>query len=141
MIESPPQPAVTPENLVALVRRLCDQGERLVQICATHLGETIQLDYSFDREGRYTNVRLLIPATAPRVPSISSVYWAAFIYENEIHDLFGVQVDGMAVDFHGTFYKTTTPFPFAGRPQPAAPPAPAAPAPATTPPTSAAPVQ
>ncbi len=29
-----------------------------------------------------------------------------------MHDLFGVQVAGMAVDFKGNFYKTAVKFPF-----------------------------
>jgi ech hydrogenase subunit D len=46
------------------------------------------------------------------VPSITSVYWCAFAYENEMHDLFNVKVEGNAVDFGGKFYATKVPFPF-----------------------------
>jgi len=46
------------------------------------------------------------------VPSISSIYGCAILYENEIHDLFNVKVDGLTVDFHGNFYKTAIKFPF-----------------------------
>jgi ech hydrogenase subunit D len=47
------------------------------------------------------------------LPSISSIYLCAILYENEIHDLFGVQVAGIAIDFKGKFYKTAIKFPFA----------------------------
>ena len=47
------------------------------------------------------------------MPSISSIYLCAILYENEIHDLFGVQVAGIAIDFKGKFYKTAIKFPFA----------------------------
>ena len=39
------------------------------------------------------------------VPSISDLFLAAFVFENEIHDLFGVTVEGIAIDFEGSFYQ------------------------------------
>ena len=57
-------------------------------------------------------MRLLLPGEDTQLPSISSIYGCAILYENEIHDLFNVQVDGMTVDFKGNFYKTTVKFPF-----------------------------
>ncbi|HOX56583.1 MAG TPA: NADH-quinone oxidoreductase subunit C [Candidatus Paceibacterota bacterium] len=112
------------------------QGYRLVQIGATRLPEQIELTYSFDRDSRLANLRLHLPATAARVPSISGIYWCAFVYENEVHDLFGVQVDGMAVDFHGHFYETAVKFPFGTTKVPVAKPA-AAPPVANPPPAAA----
>ncbi|MCK7507946.1 MAG: NADH-quinone oxidoreductase subunit C [Desulfobacterales bacterium] len=49
---------------------------------------------------------------ADEVPSISGVYLGAFIYENEIHDLYGIHVTGINIDFKGTFYKTAVKYPF-----------------------------
>ncbi len=113
------------------------QGYRLVQIGATRLPEHVELTYSFDRDSRLANLRFQVPAAGARVPSISSIYWCAFLYENELHDLFNIQVDGMAVDFHGLLYETTVKFPFgstkaaAVKPPPSVPSAPPpAPAPA-----------
>ena len=50
----------------------------------------------------WRNFRLHLADEALRVPSISSIYWCAFLYENEMHDLFNLKVEGMAVDFKGT---------------------------------------
>jgi ech hydrogenase subunit D len=97
-------------------------GYRLVQIGATRLPEQVELTYSFDRDNRLVNLRLQLPAAETRVPSISSIYWCAFLYENEMHDLFNVQVDGMAVDFHGHLYETAVKFPFGSTKVPAAKP-------------------
>jgi ech hydrogenase subunit D len=109
-------PPVPVEGLVARVREFSDQGWRLVQIGAAALGDTIEVTYSFDLRGRLSNLRVSLPAEgSPRIPSISSVYPCSFLYENEMHDLFRIQVDGMAVDFKGKFYRTTVPFPFASR--------------------------
>ena len=116
MSENQEFPAVPAESLVSKVRELRDQGWRLVQIGAAALGETIEVTYSFDRELRLANLRVTLPAEGPpHLPSISSVYACAFLYENEMHDLFRIQVDGMAVDFKGKFYRTTVPFPFTAR--------------------------
>lgn len=112
MIEEQTIIGVMPETLVAETRKLCEQGYRLVQICATRLGEELQLDYSFDLNRKFVNFRFLLPKTGGRVPSITGVFFCAFTYENEISDLFGVQVDGNALDFKGTFYMTAMKHPF-----------------------------
>ena len=109
--------SLPPDALLAKVRELHEQGWRLVQIGATPLGETIELNYSFDLAGKFLNLRLSLPAATAHVPSVSSIYWCAFIYENEMHDLFRVRVDGIAVDYKGKFYKTTVPYPFSSRGQ------------------------
>jgi len=110
--------SIQSEELLPKVRELREQGWRLVQISATPLGEMIEVNYSFDRAGKFLNLRLELPAAAARIPSVSSIYWCAFIYENEMHDLFRVQVEGIVVDYKGNFYKTTVPYPFSRRGQP-----------------------
>ena len=104
---------VTLATLLDRVRALRQEGCRLVQISATRLPEQIELTYSFDLNSQLTNLRLSLPGEAPHLPSISSIYLCAILYENEIHDLFGVQVAGMAIDFKGNFYRTAIKFPFA----------------------------
>ena len=112
MIETQTMIPVAPETLVAAAQKMRDEGHRLVQIGVTRLGEELELNYSFDRERRFVNLRFRLPVAGARVPSISGVYWAAFAYENEIHDLFGIQVDGNVLDFQGTFYQTAVKHPF-----------------------------
>ena len=130
---------ITPETLLDKVRAKREQGCRLVQISATRLPDQVELTYSFDLDNRLTNLRMSLPATGTHLASISSIYGCAILYENEIHDLFNVTVDGLTVDFHGNFYKTAVKFPFgsvkAPPPKPAATATPGAPAPAaaTTP--------
>ena len=50
------------------------------------------------------------------IPSVSGVYWNALFYENEIHDLFGLNIKGIVLDFKGTFYETKEKFAFASCP-------------------------
>ncbi len=46
------------------------------------------------------------------IPSISEFFGAAFLYENEIHELFGLNVEGINLDLQGQLYKTATKVPF-----------------------------
>jgi ech hydrogenase subunit D len=87
------------------------EGCRLVQISATQLPGEVELTYSFDLNSQLTNLRLVIPA-GTRLASISGIFGCAVLYENEIHDLFGVPVDGLSIDFKGNLYKTAVKFPF-----------------------------
>ena len=114
------------DALLDKVRALREQDWRLVQIGVTSLPEQLEINYSFDQDGRLMNLRVETPAAEPRVPSISSIYWCAVLYENEMHDLFKVQVDGVAVDFQGKFYTTAVPFAFGSTKAPTAKPAAAA---------------
>jgi ech hydrogenase subunit D len=116
---------ITVDLLLDKVRALREQGFRMVQISATRLPDRMELTYSFDLNNRLTNLRLHLPADEPRVPSISSIYGCVILYENEIHDLFNVQVDGMAVDFHGHLYRTAVKYPFGSTKAPTAKPSPA----------------
>jgi ech hydrogenase subunit D len=118
---------IPPQALLERVGEMRKQGYRLVQIGATRLPEHVELTYSFGLESRLANLRFQVPAVGARVPSITSIFWCAFLYENELHDLFNVQVDGMAVDFHGHLYETTVKFPFGSTKAPVVKPAPAAP--------------
>lgn len=105
-----------PADLLAeRARALKAGGFRLVQISATQLPEEVEVTYSFDREIQLTNLRVSVPASNLRLPSISALYGSAFLYENEIYDLFRVKVEGMNVDFGGNLYKTAVKFPFATR--------------------------
>jgi ech hydrogenase subunit D len=103
---------ITVDTLRDKVRVKHEQRHRLVQISATRLPDQVELTYSFDLDSRLTNLRLFLPGVDTCVPSISSIYGCAILYENEIHDLFNVKVDGLTVDFHGNFYKMAVKFPF-----------------------------
>lgn len=92
-------------------KEMLDQGYRLVQIGCTNTGEAYEINYSFDREYHFVNLRIIISPEI-ELASISDSYPGAFVYENEIHDLYGITVTGMNIDFKGTLYKTSIPHPF-----------------------------
>ena len=98
-------------ELVGEVARLFAEGYRLVQIGCTTLPSAYEINYSFDKENRFKNLRILV-ATGEEVPSISVIYPNAFLYENEIHDLFGVVIRNINIDYRGTLYRTSIRTPF-----------------------------
>ncbi len=103
---------ITIPELLGKVRECQEKGMRLVQICCTRLPEVLEIHYSFDLEYAFTSYRLTLQNTDTPVPSVSGIYLPAFLYENEIHDLFGIKVEGMAIDFKGKFYQKTMKTPF-----------------------------
>jgi ech hydrogenase subunit D len=113
-INPSPEPIelIAVDALLSKVAARQKEGCRLVQICATRLGDQMELTYSFALGLRLTNLRLQLPASDARVPSVSSTYWCAFLYENEMHDLFNIHIEGMAIDFQGHLYTTAVKYPF-----------------------------
>ena len=97
--------AVELSNLISRVGDLKADGYRLVQICGVNLDDdNYEILYSFDKNHELlTLVRDI--AIGTEVESITGIYWPAFIYENEIHDLFGVQFNHSALDYQGTFFR------------------------------------
>lgn len=112
MIEEQKTIAISPEQLVAKVQEKMSAGYRLVQICCTKLPESFEINYSFDKDFIFENFRIVLPNLEKSIPSISGVYWNAFLYENEMHDLYGVLIKGIAIDYKGNFYKTSVKTPF-----------------------------
>lgn len=100
-------------ELLHSVDQLKKDGYRLSQICCTRTSQAFELSYSFDKNLNYHVLRIVMPSNEIQVPSISQIYFAAFLYENEIHDLFGIPIADIAVDYKGNLYKVKTKFAFA----------------------------
>jgi ech hydrogenase subunit D len=98
-------------ELVGIVAGLFAEGHRLVQISCTTLESSYELNYSFDKNYRFQNLRFTVTQDE-EIQSISVIYPNAFLYENEIHDLFGLTIKNMTVDYHGTLYHTAIKTPY-----------------------------
>ena len=92
------------EELPERAAALKAQGWRFVQVLAVNTEDGIDLIYSFTKDGRLANHEIKGVKKGTAVPSITDTFLAAFVFENEIHDLFGVDVEGIAIDFGGNFY-------------------------------------
>ena len=101
------------EGLIEEVEGLKAKGARLVQIMCSMIDEGYELTYNFDIEGALVNLRLVAPQGGA-VESITKVFLYAFIWENEIHDLFGLEFLNMVpeFDYKGKFFHLSTPTPW-----------------------------
>lgn len=109
----PPQTIVpiSVGEVVSKAQEAKKAGHRLVQVGCTKIGETFEIIYVYDKDYNLLNYRITVRQDE-EISSITGVYWGAFVYENEIHDLYGIHVKGINIDFKGTFYKTAVKHPF-----------------------------
>jgi ech hydrogenase subunit D len=103
--------SIEKDELVGVAAEMFAEGYRFVQVSCATLESAYELTYSFDKEYRLKNFRITAMPDE-EIPSISVIYPNAFLYENEIHDLFGLVITNIAVDYRGTLYKTTIRTPF-----------------------------
>ncbi len=104
---------ITPDQLLGEVMALKNKGARLSQICCAYSNEKIELSYSFanDDTNEYINLRLVIDKET-EVCSITEFYPYAFLYENEMKELFGVNIQMINVDFQNKLYRINEEAPF-----------------------------
>lgn len=105
-----------PDFIISRVTELSAQGWRLVQMSASTIqgegeAQAVELNYSFDKDYKLLNLRVFCQ-TGSKIKSISGIFFGAFLYENEIKEQFGVEFEGIAIDFRGTLYKTAVKQPF-----------------------------
>ena len=92
-------------DLLTRVQTLKHEGLRFVQLAAENPASGMELVYTFYDVtcDKALNLCVKLPEDA-EVPSIQGLYLAAFSYENETHDLFGVKFINMQIDFGGHFF-------------------------------------
>lgn len=110
------------DELLAHVQALKGAGARFVQMHAERNVDdgSYRLVYTFinvraaqkqiARDGNYAIENLVVEGIDQyqEIPSISSYYPAVFPFENEAHDLFGLAIADMQIDFKGFFYQVST---------------------------------
>lgn len=80
------------------------EGWRFVQTHAVDREGSVDLYYSFMKEGHLRNYRIEGVGRDQIVPSITDLFLAAFVFENEARELFGVNMGPIAIDFDGMMY-------------------------------------
>lgn len=110
------------DKLLPHVQALKGVGARFVQMHAERNVDdgTYRLVYTFinvhaaqehfAQDGSYAIENLVVEGIDryQEIPSISSYYPAVFPFENEVHDLFGLAITDMQIDFKGFFYQVST---------------------------------
>ena len=78
------------DSVVGETAKMKIDGYRFVTMSCVALDEnTFEILYHLDKDFRLKHLRLTV-SNSISVPSISPVYLAAFLVENEIQDLFGL---------------------------------------------------
>ncbi|HIU64986.1 MAG TPA: NADH-quinone oxidoreductase subunit C [Candidatus Avacidaminococcus intestinavium] len=98
------------ETLVQEVTSLKQTEYDLVAITCTY-DEMLELSYSFEKEQEFLHLRLVIDR-GTQLASISQLYAYAFLYENEIKELFDVKITGITIDFENQLYQIAEKTPF-----------------------------
>lgn len=102
---------ISVEGLPALSERMQAEGHRFVQLLAVNTEAGIDVQYTFMKDGVLEVFTIKSVTPEIPIPSITDRFIAAFVFENEIHDLFGVNVRDIAIDFGGNFYVMAQPTP------------------------------
>ena len=100
-------------TLLGHVMAYKNRGLRLSQICCAYAEEKLHLSYSFadDDTNEYINLRVVIDKETP-VCSITEFYPYAFLYENEMKELFGVNIQMISLDYDNKLYRINEEAPF-----------------------------
>ena len=87
-------------------------GCRLVQICAVNAKDGWDLLYSVaDKNNKFINYKVHVKE-GQKVVSMTDIFPAAMLYENEIKELFGVQIDCISLDYNNRLYRIDKETPF-----------------------------
>ena len=92
------------DRLRDMAHRMKDEGWRFIQTHAVYNEPNVDLYYSFMKDGTVRNWRIEGVTKEDPVPSITDIFLAAFVFENEARELFGVDMRDIAIDFQGALY-------------------------------------
>jgi ech hydrogenase subunit D len=96
---------VAAEALLSQVSMKQQQGCRFVTMTCLCAGDGHDVLYHFDKDYQLSSLRLHV-AAGQDVPSITGLFLAAVLAENEIKDMFGLSIQGLAIDFKGRLLLT-----------------------------------
>lgn len=102
-------------ELLSKTGEMKNNGYFLSQISVTNTKtDGFDLLYSFEKnEENYEMINLRVKAGEDdEIESVSGIFPYAYLYENEMKDLFGIKIANLNVDFKGNLYKTTIKTPF-----------------------------
>lgn len=95
------------DQLLDTCKEYKEKGYRLDQLLPKlERDDTITMIYTFVMGEEIVNFKIGgIIKNETVVPSVTELFIAAFVFENEAHELYGVNIEGNVLDFKGNFYK------------------------------------
>jgi hypothetical protein len=98
---------VTKNELMAVVQDMARKQARFCTASCLDRGDRFEIIYHFEAElGQDLRHFRMQLNKGEALPSISQVYLCATLIENEIRELFGISVEGTAIDFGGGMIST-----------------------------------
>jgi Ni,Fe-hydrogenase III component G len=93
---------ITKDTLLQEVQKFADAKARFVTTVCSDLGDKLEVTYYFNYSpGVDMSAMRMVVDKNEEVPSISGIYLAAVLVENEMFEQYGLKVKGMAIDFGG----------------------------------------
>lgn len=89
------------DQLLNKVQTMFYKGYRFITATCVDRGDgSVDVTYHFDKDYKIKNYRLIIQK-GDEVPSISKIYFCSVLVENEMKELFGLNVTDIAIDYGG----------------------------------------
>lgn len=86
-------------------------GWRLCQIHVVRTSDGYELTYTLAKDYDLYNYKIVIAEAAP-VPSVTPIFACAWMYENEIVELYGVNIKNILMNYEKKLYKIHVETPF-----------------------------
>lgn len=92
---------ISKDQLLAEAQNMMFNDYRLISATCVDIGnKEFDVIYHFDKDLAMKHFRIKVQK-GEEVPSISKIYFCAFLVENEMKELFGLNVTNMVLDYGG----------------------------------------
>lgn len=92
---------ISVDALLGFVEDMMYHGYRFITTtCVDNKNGTKDILYHFDKDLKMKHARITVK-NDDEVPSISGIYFCAILVENEMKELFGVNIKNIALDYGG----------------------------------------
>lgn len=99
------------ETLYKIALERQRSGYRLAQICATAFEGYNEVIYSFALDYTFENYKIIVPIES-EINTISDFFPSAMLFENEMKELFSVQIKSINPDYQDKLYRIAVKTPF-----------------------------
>lgn len=92
---------ISVDQLLDRTNQMLHEGYRFItSTCVDNNDGFFSVTYHFDKDLNQMNFRIAVKKE-DEIPSISKIYFCALLVENEMKELFGLNVTNIVVDFEG----------------------------------------
>ena len=95
---------ITTGEFLMKVMEMKNDHYRLMQAHAVSVENGYELSYTFGKDYEWVSLRLVIDENE-EIPTVANVPQAAFLYENEMAELFGVKIRMKTEDYQDKLYR------------------------------------